>query len=69
MSRRATNSPVARSAAEFVAALEGYVKRLRELAKLTETAHEKGGVSRLDVHDAKYRVLEAEMWLNQEKAR
>jgi hypothetical protein len=55
--------------AELVEALEGYVKRLRDLASVTERASEKAQATRIEVYDAKYRVLEAEMWLNQEKAR
>jgi outer membrane protein TolC len=55
--------------AEFLAALEGYMKRLRDRQRLVEEAFRQGQASRLDVHEAKYRVLEAETWLNQEKAR
>jgi hypothetical protein len=57
------------SRAEFIAALEDYVKRLRDRQRLVEEGDRRTQVSRVDVHDAKYRVLEAEMWLNQEKAR
>ena len=57
------------SRAEFIAALEGYVKRLRDRQRIVEEAYRRGQVPRVDVYDAKYRVLEAEMWLNQEKAR
>jgi outer membrane protein TolC len=57
------------SRAEFIAALEGYVKRVRDRQRIVEEAFRKGQVPRVDVHDAKYRVLEGEMWLNQEKAR
>jgi outer membrane protein TolC len=55
--------------AEFVEALEAYRKRLQQLERFVEQGFQKGELSRLDLHDAKYRVLEAEMWLNQEKAR
>jgi outer membrane protein TolC len=55
--------------AEFVEALEAYVKRLKQLERLMELGLQKDQLSRLDLDDAKYRVLEAEMWLNQEKAR
>jgi outer membrane protein TolC len=57
------------SRAEFLAALEGYVKRLRDRQRLVEEAFRQGQASRLDVHEAKYRVLEAEIWLNQQSAR
>lgn len=55
--------------AEFVAALEDYVKRLNVLQAVVQKGYEKDQVTRVDVHDAKYRLLEAEIWLNQEKAR
>jgi hypothetical protein len=55
--------------AEFLAALEGYVKRLRDRQRLVEEAFRRGQASRVDIHEAKYHVLEGEMWLNQEKAR
>ena len=54
---------------EFLAALEAYVRRLRDRQRIVEEAFRQGQAARVDVHDAKYRVLEAEMWLNQEKAR
>ena len=57
------------SRAEFIATLEGYVKRLRDRQRIVEEGYRRAPVPRLDVHDAKYRVLEAEMWLNQEKVR
>ena len=57
------------SRAEFTAALEGYVKRLRDRQRIVEVRHRAAKVTFVDVLDAKYRVLEAEMWLNQEKGR
>ena len=54
---------------EFIAALEGYVKRMRDRQRIVEELHRAARVAFVDVLDAKYRVLEAEMWLNQEKAR
>ncbi len=57
------------SRAEFTAALEGYVARMRDRQQLVEQLHRTARVSFVEVLDAKYRVLEAEMWLNQEKAR
>ena len=55
--------------AEFIAALEGYVKRMRDRQRIVEQRQQSGQAYFVDVLDAKYRVLEAEMWLNQEKAR
>ena len=55
--------------AEFIAALEGYVKRMRDRQRIVEELRQAARVAFVDVLDAKYRVLEAEMWLNQEKAR
>ena len=55
--------------AEFIAALEGYVKRMRDRQRIVEEGQRAAQVAFVDVLDAKYRVLEAEMWLNQEKAR
>jgi outer membrane protein TolC len=57
------------SRAEFLVALEGYGKRLRDRRRIVDEAFRQGQASRLDVHEVKYRVLEAELWLNQEKAR
>ena len=57
------------SRAEFIAALEGYVKRMRDRQRIVEQRQQSGQAYFVDVLDAKYRVLEAEMWLNQEKAR
>jgi hypothetical protein len=55
--------------AEFIAAIEGYVKRMRVQQQIVEARRQAAQVAEVDVLDAKYRVLEAEMWLNQEKAR
>jgi hypothetical protein len=55
--------------AATVAALEKYVKHLKDREQFLETLHGKDQVTRVDVADAKYRVLEGEMWLNREKAR
>ncbi len=55
--------------AEFIAALEGYVTHKRDWQRIAEERHRAARVAEVDVLDAKYRVLDAEMWLNQEKAR
>jgi hypothetical protein len=57
------------SRAEFIAALERYVTRMRNRQQIVEERHRAAGAAFVGVLDAKYRVLEAEMWLNQEKAR
>jgi hypothetical protein len=57
------------SRAELIAALESYAKRLSDRQRIVEAGYRSGQVSRMDVHDVKYRVLEAQMLLNQEKAR
>lgn len=55
--------------AEFIAALEAYVKRMKDRQQLVDQAYQMAEVSYMDVLEAKYRILEAEVWLNQEKAR
>jgi hypothetical protein len=57
------------SKAEIVAALEVHTKRMKDQVRYIETAFAKNVVGRVDVFDAKYSALEAEMWLSQEKAR
>ena len=54
---------------ELVSALERYVKRMKDLAEIAKALRERAGINYVDVLDAQYRVLEAEMWLNQEKLR
>jgi len=55
--------------AELIAALEDYLKRMREQERLAQLSIEKAQGTRIDLWDAQYRTLEAEMWLNHEKAR
>jgi hypothetical protein len=55
--------------AGYIAALEGYVKRMKELERAVQTAYSKGQASRPDLHEAKYRTLEAQIWLNRERSR
>ena len=45
------------------------MKRMRDRQRIVEALREAARVAPVDVLDAKYRALEAEMWLNQEKAR
>jgi hypothetical protein len=62
---RASGAPKA----EIVAALEVYLKRMKDLEQVARRRLEQAVVDRVSVHEAAYRVLEAEMWLSQEKAR
>ncbi|SIO29642.1 hypothetical protein SAMN05444166_3576 [Singulisphaera sp. GP187] len=55
--------------AELVTALERYVERMRGWARDTELAYKRDVRPHIDLIDVQYRVLEAEIWLNQEKAR
>lgn len=57
------------SKAEVVAALEDYVKRMKTLEQVAKRQYRLDVVDRVRVHEAVYHVLEAEMWLNQEKTR
>lgn len=62
---RASGAPKA----EVVAAAEGFAKRMKMLEQVARQRYEKDICERLDVAEATYRALEAEMLLNQEKAR
>jgi hypothetical protein len=55
--------------AEIVAALESYINRLKQEEAVTEKEHQFGRATQVDVHDVRFRRLEAEIWLNEEKAR
>jgi hypothetical protein len=55
--------------AEIVAALESYINRLKQDEAMTEKEHQAGQATQVDVHDVRFRRLEAEIWLNEEKAR
>ena len=56
--------------AEIVAALEKYINRLKEEETLVERARQtRQGRTLLDVYDVQFRRMEAEIWLNEEKAR
>jgi hypothetical protein len=55
--------------AEIVAALESYINRLKQEAAGTENDHQSARATQVDVHDVRFRRLEAEIWLNEEKAR
>ena len=55
--------------AEIVAALEQYVKDLKEDEAVAKDLNESGRATVLVVYDAQFRRMEAEIWLNEEKAR
>lgn len=55
--------------AERVAALERYVDLMKKNEDYAQRAHERAEATRVDVADARYRRLEAEVWLNEEKAK
>ena len=54
--------------AEIVAALEKYVNSLKEEA-IVEGLRQSDRGSLLAVYDPRFRRMEAEIWLNEEKAR
>ena len=55
--------------AEIVAALESYINRLKQEEAVTENDHRAGRATEVDIQDVRFRRLEAEIWLNEEKAR
>jgi hypothetical protein len=54
---------------EMIAALTEYLERMKKHETNVNRAHQAGNADLLDVRDAQYLRLEAEIWLNQEKAR
>jgi len=54
---------------EMVAALEKYVDRMKTLETVVEKSYQLGRATILDLYDVQFRRTEAEIWLNQEKAR
>ena len=69
--RRQVEAIVASGAdtAEWTAALENYLKRMKQLEQFAQVALQNGEINRVELRDAQYRSLEAEIWLNREKAR
>ena len=55
--------------AKLVSILEAYLQRARQRVKDTENLIKAGAASSIDHIDAQYAAIEAEMWLNEEKAR
>jgi hypothetical protein len=55
--------------AEIVAALKKYVNSLKEEEAIAEGLRQRARGSLLAVYDVRFRRMEAEIWLNEEKAR
>ena len=54
---------------ELVTALEDYLKQMKELSLAADDRFKQARITYADLLDCQYLVLEAEMWLNQEKSR
>ena len=55
--------------AEIVAALEKDINSLKEEEAMTKGRFQVGQVTQVEVYDVQFRRMEAEIWLNEEKAR
>ena len=55
--------------AEIIAALEQYIKDLKELEAIAKAQVEAARATPLGVHEMQFQRIEAEIWLNEEKAR
>jgi hypothetical protein len=55
--------------AEIVAALEKYIESLKEAEAYAEALHQSARGTLVGVYDVQFRRMEAEIWLNEEKAR
>jgi uncharacterized membrane protein len=55
--------------AEIVAALEKYINSLKTEEAIAKTMVERGQATQVAVYDARFRRMEGEIWLNEEKAR
>jgi hypothetical protein len=53
----------------IIAALERYAKRMKDVEGYRKSLFEKDQGTRVETIEARYERLEAEIWLNQEKAR
>ena len=53
----------------MVAALEKFLNDLKEEEALAKAHYENAQISRVELYDLQFRRMEAEMWLNDEKAR
>lgn len=55
--------------AEIVAALEKYIDTLKQQEAMAEKMRQLDRATQVEVYDAQFRRMEAEIWLNEEKAR
>ena len=55
--------------AEIVAALEKYSNDLKEEEAIAKNQHQFARGTQVEVYDVQFRRIEAEIWLNEEKAR
>ena len=55
--------------AVIVAALESYINRLKQQEAVIENDHRSARATQFDVEDVRFLRLEAQIWLNEEKAR
>jgi hypothetical protein len=55
--------------AEIVAALEEYINRLKQDEALVEALRQSARATKVDTYDVQFRRMEAESWLNEEKAK
>ncbi len=55
--------------AEIVTALVKYINSLKELEAIAEARHEGARATALGVYETQFLRMEAEIWLNEEKAR
>ena len=55
--------------AEMVAALEKFLNNLKDEEAIAKAHYESARISRVELYDLQFRRMEAEIWLNDEKAR
>jgi hypothetical protein len=55
--------------AEIVAALEQYIKTLKQEEAIADAMVKSARGTQLGVYDTRFRRMEAEIWLNEEKVR
>jgi hypothetical protein len=54
---------------DIIRILTRYRERMKTNEEYVKHAHQAGEATRIELYDAEYRRLEAEMWLNEERAR
>jgi hypothetical protein len=55
--------------AESIAELEKYINALKQEEAIAEARHQSARGTMIEVRDVQFRLIEAEIWLNEEKAR